>query len=74
MSFSIDRVSIGIWTAALNGIQIGSIFADQPAGGIAQARVYTATFKPTATFDPFHFTGSLKACKQYLTQMAQGLA
>ena len=74
MAFTISRVQIGIWAAELNGTQIGSIFADQPAGGIAQARIYTATFKPTATFEPFHYTGSLKACKQYLTEMAQGLA
>ena len=70
---SITRVETGIYTAEKNGRHIGSIFSDQPAGGIAQGRHYTASFKPHPGAEGFSFCGSLKACKQWLTDMASVL-
>lgn len=72
---TITRIETGIYRADFkNACQertIGSIFADQPAGGITQGgRKYTAFFKPSPDSDGFHYCGSLKACKQYLNDMA----
>ena len=66
MTLVITRVSTGIYTAEKNGKQVGSIFSDQPAGGIAQGRHYTARFQLNPEAEGFNFSGSLKACKQWL--------
>lgn len=63
---NITRICTGIYTAEMNGKQVGSIFADQPAGGIAQGRHYTARFQPNPEAEGLNFSGSLKACKQWL--------
>lgn len=70
MNVSIIRIETGIYRAEKNGRYYGSIFSDQPAGGIAQRRIYTARFQPSSDGEGFNFTGSLKACKQYLIDMS----
>ena len=55
---------------------VGSIFADQPAGGIAQGgtRYYSARFMPSPDSDGFVYSGTLKACKKWLTDMGSILS
>ena len=70
----ITRIETGIYRADFkNACQertVGSIFADQPAGGISQSgRHYTARFQPSPDADGFNYSGSLKSCKQWLTDM-----
>ena len=71
---TITRIETGIYKAELNERTIGSIYSDQPAGGIAQGRHYTAYFKPSQEAEGFHHCGSLKACKQWLTDMGSILS
>ena len=65
---TITRVFTGYYTAKMNGQTVGSITSDQPAGGIAQGgtRHYTACFRPNPKAEGFTFSGSLKACKQWM--------
>ena len=69
MTITITRIDTGIYTAEKNGSQFGSIFSDQPAGGIAQGRHYTARFQPNPLAEGFNHSGSLKSCKQWLNEM-----
>tara|TARA_R100001510_G_scaffold19318_1_gene16823 strand:+ start:5789 stop:6013 length:225 start_codon:yes stop_codon:yes gene_type:complete len=72
---TITRIWTGVYKAEKNGKQIGSIASDQPAGGIAQGgtRHYTACFQPNPKAEGFTFSGSLKACKQWINDMSSVL-
>jgi len=71
----ITKIETGIFRADFkNAVQdrtIGSIFSDQPAHGIAQgsSRHYSARFQPSPDSEGFVYSGSLKACKKWLTDM-----
>lgn len=66
----IQRLDTGLYTMEKDGILYGSIYSDQPAGGIAQSspRAYTACFWPAGNNDTkgFKFCGDLAACKHWL--------
>jgi hypothetical protein len=80
MTITITKVETGTFRADFkNACQertIGCIWADQPAGGIAQgsARHYTARFQPSPDADGFTYTGTLRACKKWLTDMGSILS
>ncbi len=69
---SITRVETGIYIAEYAGRQVGSIFADQPSGGIAQGstRHYTASFKVNPESEGFHHCGTLASCKRWLNDFS----
>ena len=76
----ITKIETGIFRAdftnACQARTVGSIWADQPAGGIAQGstRHYSARFQPSPDSDGFLYTGTLKACKKWLTDMGSILS
>jgi len=74
------KIETGIFRAnfknACGERTVGSIFSDQPAYGIAQGgtRHYSARFQPSPDSDGFVYSGTLKACKKWLTDMGSILS
>ena len=75
MTITITKIDTGLFEADLENAcgkrTVGCITSDQPAGGIAQGgiRHYSARFQPSPDSDGFVYSGTLNACKKWLTDM-----
>ena len=76
MTKEIKKLETGLFIALVDGNRVGGITTNHGDGAIAQhgARAsYTATFAPVPSAEGFVFTGTLQACKKWLTNWMEVL-
>ena len=76
MTKEIKKLETGLFIALVDGNRVGSITSDHGDGAIAQHgrnRSYTALFVPHPAREGFKFTGTLQACKKWMTNWMEVL-